>query len=34
MQTDNTAAKAIYRKNADKMVQMKNKVKVYLGENF
>ncbi len=28
------AAKAIYRRNADKMEQVKNKVKVYLGENF
>lgn len=34
LQTDNKEAKLMYRKNADKMEQVKNKVKMYLGENF
>ncbi|UTI42489.1 DUF1657 domain-containing protein [Niallia sp. RD1] len=34
LQTDNQEAKAMYRKNADKMEQVINEVKVYLGDNF
>ncbi|SLL05312.1 membrane protein [Mycobacteroides abscessus subsp. abscessus] len=34
LQTGNKDAKIMYRKNADKMEQVKNTVKMYLGENF